>query len=64
MLDEDGYLGDGEHQAVFEDNIKALPACRNDREFVFACRRYCLLEGLPANAARHVAVRMKGALFD
>lgn len=64
VLDEDLYLGTGEHQEVFGDEIKVLPACRNDREFLFVCRRYCLLEGLPADAARHIAVRMKGALLD
>lgn len=63
MLDEDVYVSDAEHQEAFGEDIKVLPACRNDREFVFACRRYCLLEGLPANAAKHVAVRVKMGSF-
>ncbi|KAG6995782.1 hypothetical protein G7Y79_00042g078870 [Physcia stellaris] len=64
VLDEDVYIGNGEHQEAFEEDLKALPACRNDREFVFACRRYCLLEGLPTNAAKHVAARIKMGSFD
>ena len=62
VLNEDVYLGNGERQEVFED-IKALPTCRNDREFAFACRQYCLLEDLPGNAAGHVAMRMQGVVF-
>lgn len=33
--DRDDLAGDGEHFATFEDDITALPACRNDHEFGF-----------------------------
>jgi GNAT superfamily N-acetyltransferase len=43
MKDQDGLIGDGEHEAVFGDQIDALPHCRNDHEFAFAA----LACGLP-----------------
>ena len=46
-IDQDLYLGDGTHHEVFSEDIGKLPACRNDGEFAFACRRYRDLEGLP-----------------
>lgn len=45
-MNQDIYLGDGDHQ-MFQKDIEALPACRNDGEFVFARRQYRKLEGLP-----------------
>lgn len=47
-MSQDQYLGDGEHQAVYQDDIDKLPKCRNDGEFVFASRQYRAVEGLPA----------------
>lgn len=47
-MSQDQHLGDGEHQAVYQDDIDKLPKCRNDGEFVFASRQYRALEGLPA----------------
>ena len=46
-IDQDQYLGDGDHEATFQSEIDALPVCRNDREFVFARRQCRGLEGLP-----------------
>lgn len=34
--DQDEWAGDGMHIEVFEDQVKALPECRNDHEFGFA----------------------------
>ncbi|KAL2065189.1 hypothetical protein VTL71DRAFT_2858 [Oculimacula yallundae] len=34
--DQDAWVGDGEHMEVFEDDVMALPECRNDHEFGFA----------------------------
>ncbi|KAE9364854.1 hypothetical protein N431DRAFT_111710 [Stipitochalara longipes BDJ] len=31
--DQDEWAGDGEHMHIFEEDIKALPECRNDQEF-------------------------------
>jgi hypothetical protein len=33
--DQDELAGDGMHMDVFEDQVKALPECRNDHEFGF-----------------------------
>ena len=46
-IDQDIYLGDGTHHETYQENIDALPACRNDGEFVFARRMCRKLEGLP-----------------
>lgn len=46
-MNEDIYLGVGEHYETFKKDIDALPACRNDSEFVFARRQCRRLEGLP-----------------
>lgn len=46
-INNDIYLGSGEHEACFQKDIDALPTCRNDREFVFARRQCRRLEGLP-----------------
>lgn len=49
-INQDQYLGDGEHQTPFqEDFIDKLPTCRDDGEFVFASRMYRAMEGLPAD---------------
>ncbi len=45
-IDQDLYLGDGEHEAIFKKDIDALPVCRNDREFVFARRQLSKFEGI------------------
>jgi GNAT superfamily N-acetyltransferase len=34
-MSQDLFAGDGEHYKVFRDEIKQLPACRNDHEFGF-----------------------------
>jgi GNAT superfamily N-acetyltransferase len=34
--DQDEWAGDGMHMEVFEEQVKALPECRNDHEFGFA----------------------------
>lgn len=47
-MNQDQYLGDGEHQRVFGEEIEKLPECRNDGEFVFARRRLGVVEGLRA----------------
>ena len=50
-IDEDQYLGNGEHHTTFQSDIDVLPACRNDGEFL-VCRQQCRrLEGLPEEAA-------------
>jgi len=46
-IDDDLYLGDGNHEEVYPDEMQNLPVCRNDREFVFARRQIRKLEGLP-----------------
>ena len=46
-MSQDIYLGDGEHHQAFQKDVDALPACRNDGEFVFARRQCRKLEGLP-----------------
>ncbi|MCJ1254661.1 hypothetical protein MMC24_002476 [Lignoscripta atroalba] len=46
-MEEDIYLGNGDHELVFQDEIDKLKKCRNDREFVFARTQYLRLEGLP-----------------
>ncbi|KAF6230672.1 hypothetical protein HO173_011023 [Letharia columbiana] len=46
-MNQDIYLGDGEHHLTFQKDIDAMPACRNDGEFVFARRQCRRLEGLP-----------------
>jgi hypothetical protein len=33
---QDEWAGDGMHMEIFEDQVMALPECRNDREFGFA----------------------------
>ncbi len=33
--DQDEWAGDGTHIETFEDDVKALPECRNDHEFGF-----------------------------
>lgn len=34
-MEEDNWAGDGNHWDVFKDDIRKLPACRNDHEFGF-----------------------------
>jgi hypothetical protein len=34
--DQDEWAGNGEHMDLFEDDVNALPECRNDHEFGFA----------------------------
>lgn len=46
-IEHDVYLGDGHHEECSQNDIDKLPACRNDREFVFARRQISKLEGLP-----------------
>lgn len=46
-MNQDIYLGDGEHHLTFQEDVDAMPACRNDGEFVFARRQCRRLEGLP-----------------
>ena len=41
------YPGIAEHETAFHKDIDAILTCRNDREFVFARRPLCRLEGLP-----------------
>lgn len=43
-MDQDRYLGDGNHEEVFGDEIEKLPECRNDREFIFVQRRLLALD--------------------
>ncbi|KAL8721641.1 MAG: hypothetical protein Q9181_007667 [Wetmoreana brouardii] len=43
-MDQDRYLGDGEHETVFGDKIEKLPQCRNDVEFIFVQRRLLALD--------------------
>lgn len=45
-IEEDIYLGNGEHHAMSKEQILPLPACRNDGEFMFARRMCGQLEGL------------------
>ncbi|MCJ1314513.1 hypothetical protein MMC25_008195 [Agyrium rufum] len=40
----DKYLGSGDHDKLFEQEIVALRPCLNDREIVFACQQYARLE--------------------
>lgn len=42
-LEQDEWAGDGSHMETFEDQVKALPECRNDHEFGFVA----LACGLP-----------------
>lgn len=63
VIEEDIYLGDGQHEETFRDEIRAIPPCRNDREFGFASRQYCISEGLPAEASKANAGRM-GSYFS
>lgn len=46
-ISQDLCLGDGEHHQTFQEEIDALPARRNDGEYVFARRMFQNLEGLP-----------------
>ena len=46
-MDQDFDSGNGEHREMFEEEINALPTCRNDGEFVFVRRMCGQLEGLP-----------------
>lgn len=39
-MDQDEMIGDGEHQATFEEDIDELKECRNDNEWAFV-RRLC-----------------------
>lgn len=39
-MDQDEMIGDGEHQATFEEDIDELKECRNDTEWAFV-RRLC-----------------------
>ncbi|KAL8694579.1 MAG: hypothetical protein Q9224_003539 [Gallowayella concinna] len=48
---EDLYLGGGDHQEAFSEEIEKLKPCRNDHEFAFVRRQYCQLEGLTGDAA-------------
>lgn len=57
-IDQDMYLGDGEHYRTFHEDIDVLPACRNDGEFVVARRQCRRLEGLPDEA--HPRIGMGG----
>lgn len=34
-MEEDNWAGDGNHWDIFKDDIRKLPACRNDHEFGF-----------------------------
>lgn len=45
-MDQDIYLGIGDHYEAFQKDIDALPTGRNDGEFVFARRQCRRLEGL------------------
>lgn len=45
-INQDIYLGVGDHYETFRKDIDALPVCRNDGEFVFARRQCRRLEGL------------------
>jgi hypothetical protein len=42
---EDEWAGNGEHQAAFQEDIEALPECRNDHEFGFVALA-CGLENI------------------
>lgn len=55
-IDEDQYLGDGNHHLTFQSDIGALPACRNDGEFVFARQQCRRLEGLPDEVAPQIGM--------
>lgn len=39
-MEEDLYLGSGEHESTFQEDIEKLPKCRNDHEFRMAKRIY------------------------
>ena len=56
-IDQDIYLGDGTDNETSQENIDALPACRNDGEFVFARRMCRKLEGLPDELNPSVGMR-------
>lgn len=60
-IDQDIYLGDGTHHETFQEDIGALPACRNDGEFVFARRMCRKLEGLPDEFSPSVGM---GGIWD
>lgn len=57
-IEQDHYLGDGHHEAVFQDDIDKLPTCRNDGEFIFAQRRYRAIEGIPVEPSSPVSRRL------
>ena len=45
-VEQDEFLGDGEYEHTFGDEVRELPECRNDREFVFVKRQYARHEGM------------------
>ena len=45
-IEEDIFLGDGGHEAIFEYDIAEPKPCRNDHEFVFVVAQYAKLEGV------------------
>ena len=59
-IDQDLYLGDGEHEAVFHEDIDKLPKCRNDREFVFVRRQCARLDELPYGTMEILGQRLRG----
>lgn len=60
VIENDLYLGNGSHEEHLGEIMEKLPKCRNDREFGFACRQYCVQAGLGVRAARSIVERMGG----
>ena len=50
VIDQDIYLGDGQYEECFSEDIVTRPKCRNDREFEFARRMFTLQEKKQASA--------------
>ncbi|KAL8706517.1 MAG: hypothetical protein Q9201_000449 [Fulgogasparrea decipioides] len=59
-MNQDRYLGDGEHETVFGEEIEKFPKCRNDREFIFAQRRLLALDPSAADEPARLRTLERG----
>lgn len=48
-MGKDEYLGDGTDLQTSSDENEKLKECHNDREFIFARRKFCRMDGLPVD---------------
>ncbi|KAL9107292.1 MAG: hypothetical protein Q9187_008447 [Circinaria calcarea] len=58
-IDQDLYLGTGDHELLFQEDIDKLRECRNDREFEFVRRQCARLDELPYGTMETLGKRLR-----